>query len=119
LAVTEICIINDKSFEGEKFRGFAGFIRYVGKSFVISSITTFIIIFMVFQLYKTATSISMKASCSSHEFSLKLSLAYSEMDESRLQTHACADFTLSRMTVPAVTGEELATVEVVQDETDC
>ena len=62
----------------------------------------------------------MKASCSSHEFSLKLSLAYSEMDESRLQTHACADFTLSRMTVPAVTGgEELATVEGVQDETDC
>ena len=37
-----------------------------------------------FQLYKTATSISMKASCFSREFSLKLSLAYSEMDENSL-----------------------------------
>ena len=43
--------------------------------------------FMVFQLYKTATSVSMKASRSSREFSLKLSLArdrslaHWEMDE--------------------------------------
>jgi len=40
------------------------------------------------------------------------------MDKSTLQTHVCADFTLSRMNMPAVTGEELATVERVQDETD-
>ena len=43
--------------------------------------------FMVYQLYKTATSVSTKASCSSREFSLKLSLAYSEMDESTLLKH--------------------------------
>jgi len=54
---------------------------------------------MVFQLYKTATSVSTKASRSSGEFSLKLSLAYLEMDESTLLTHVCADFTLSRMTI--------------------
>ena len=53
--------------------------------------------FMAFQLYKIVTSVSMKASCSSCEFSLKLSLAYSEMDESTILTHVCADFTLSRM----------------------
>ena len=38
--------------------------------------------FMVFQLYKTATSISTKASRSLHEFSLKLLLVFLEMDES-------------------------------------
>jgi len=54
---------------------------------------------MVFQLYKTATSISTKISHSSGELSLKLSLAYSEMDESTLLTHVCADFPLSRMTM--------------------
>ena len=36
--------------------------------------------FMVFQLYKTAMSVSTKALHSSRKFSLKLSLAYSEMD---------------------------------------
>ena len=45
--------------------------------------------FMVFQLYKTATSSSTEASHSSREFSLKLLLAYSEMDESTLLTHVC------------------------------
>ena len=56
----------------------------------------------------------MKASRSSHEFSLKLSLAYSEMDESTLLTHVCADFMLSRMTIDddTVTGGRRATVEV-------
>ena len=38
------------------------------------------------QLYKTATSVSTKASRSSRGFSLKLSLAYLEMDESTLLT---------------------------------
>jgi len=62
-------------------------------------------IFMVFQLYKMATSISTKALHSSHELSLKLSLAYLEMDESTLLTcvyrfHAFQDD-------HAVTGEEL------------
>jgi len=51
---------------------------------------------MVFQFYKTATSISTKALRSSREFSLKLSLAYSEMEGSTLLTHVCADFMLSR-----------------------
>jgi len=41
----------------------------------------------------------MKASRSLRKFSLKLSLAYSEMDESTLLTHVCADFTLSRITM--------------------
>ena len=91
--------MNDKYFGGLKVLRFAGFIRYVGKGFVIFSITTFIATFMLFQPYKTAMSILTKASCSSHGFSLKLSLAYSEMDESTLLTHVCADFTLSRMTM--------------------
>ena len=56
-------------------------------------------IFMVFQLYKSATSVSTKTLRSSGEFSLKLSLAYSEMDKSTFLTHVCADFTLSRMTM--------------------
>jgi len=55
--------------------------------------------FMGFQLNETATSISTKASCSSSEFSLKLSLAYLEMDESTLLTCVCVHFTLSRMTM--------------------
>ena len=79
-------------FKRQKFRGwkvswFAGFIRYVGKSFLIfpSPCTHHLHTFMVFQLYKTATSVSTKALRSaSREFSLKLSLAYSEMDESTL-----------------------------------
>ena len=70
--------INDKCFGGLKVLRFAGFIRYVGKGFVIFSITTFIATFMVFQPYKTAMIILTKASCSSHGFSLKLSLAYSK-----------------------------------------
>ena len=78
--------INQRASEvcGEKFRDFFHNHLYT---------------FMVFQLYKTATSVSMKASHSSREFSLKLSLAYSEMDESTLLTHVCADFMLSRMTM--------------------
>jgi len=44
---------------------------------------------MVFELYKTATSFSTKASRSSREFSLKLPSAYSEMDESTLLTLVC------------------------------
>jgi len=55
--------------------------------------------FMVFQFYKTAMSVSTKTSHSSGEFYLKLSLANLEMDESTLQTHVCADFMLSRMTM--------------------
>ena len=54
---------------------------------------------MAFQLYKTATSVSTKTSHSSGEFFLKLPLAYSEMDDSTLLTHVCADFMLSRMTM--------------------
>jgi len=61
---------------------------------------------MVYQLYKTATSVSTKASHSSREFFLKLSLAYLEMDKSTLLTHVCADFTLSRMTIQSQLQEE-------------
>ena len=62
--------------------------------------------FMVYQLYKTATSVSTKASHFSREFFLKLSLAYLEMDKSTLLTHVCADFTLSRMTIQSQLQEE-------------
>jgi len=62
--------------------------------------------FMVFQLYKTATSVSTKTLRSSREFFLKLSLAYSEMDKSTLLTHVCADFTLSRMTMQSQLQEK-------------
>ena len=60
---------------------------------------TFMVFRVVFQLYKTAMSISTKTLCSSDEFSLKMSLAHLKMDESTLLTHVCADFTLSRMTM--------------------
>jgi len=45
--------------------------------------------------------IPVKITCQKKKFSLKLSLAYSEMDESSYitDTHVCADFTLSRMTM--------------------
>jgi len=86
--------VNDKSFKGEKFRGLLGSSGMRGK---VSRF--FHHQFMVFQLYKTATSVSTKTFRSSGEFSLKLSLAYSEMDENTLLTHVCADFTLSRMTM--------------------
>ena len=62
--------------------------------------------FMVFQLYKTATSVSMKASHSSHEFSLKLSLAYSEMDESTYITETCVYRFHAFQDDHAVTGGE-------------
>ena len=78
-----------QKFQGWKVSRFAGFIRYGGKSFAIFSITTFIHPFMVFQLYKTATSVSMKALRSSRVSSLKLSLVPSEMDEKTLLTHVC------------------------------
>ena len=89
--------VNDKSFEGEKFRGLLGSsgMREKFRDFFHHHLRTF----MVFQLYKAATSISMKASCSSREFSLKLSLAYSEMDESTLLTRVCVNFTFFRMTM--------------------
>ena len=57
-----------------------------------------------FQLYKTAMRVSKKVLCSSRDFSLKLSSAYSEMDESTLLMHVCAYF--SFQDDHAVTGGE-------------
>jgi len=94
---TILYTVNNKSFEGEKFRGLLGSSGMWGK--VLQFFHHHFHTFMVFQLYKMATSISMKISRSSREFSLKLSLAHSEMDESALLTHVCVDFTLSRMTM--------------------
>ena len=91
-----------QKFRGWKVLRFAGFIRY----FRDFSITTF----MVFQLYKTATTVSTKALCSSHEFFLKLSLAYSEMDESTLLTRVCADSCFPRWL--GCSHRRRATVEV-------
>ena len=89
--------INDKSFEGDKFRSLLGSSGMRGK--VSRFFHYHLHAFMVFQLYKTATSVSTKDLRSSREFSLKLSLAYSEMDDNTLLTHVCADFTLSRITM--------------------
>ena len=72
-----------QKFRGWKVSRFAGFIRYAGKSFA----NFFIIIFVHSWFSNSTTGISTKASCSSREFSLKLSLAYSEMDESTLHWH--------------------------------
>jgi len=93
--------INEKTFEGEKFHGLLGSSGMWGKvsRFFHHHLHTF----MVFQLYKTATSVSTKVSHSSREFSLKLSLVYLEMDESTLLTHMCAD---SRMTMQLLKGGE-------------
>jgi len=94
--------VNDKSFKGEKFHGLLGSSGMWGKVSQFFPIMTLIHTFMIFQLYKTATSVSMKASCSSCEFSLKLSLAYSEMDESTCITETCVQiscFKCSRMTM--------------------
>ena len=87
-----------QKFQGWKVSRFAGFIRYVGKvlRFFHHYLHTFMLAFVVFQLYKTAVSVSTKVSRSSREFSLKLSLVYLEMDESTLLTQVCAD---SRMTM--------------------
>ena len=79
-----------------KVSRFALLIRYIGKSFTVLPITTFVD--SIFQLNKTVTHFSTKVSCSSCELSWELSLADSEMDD-RLLTHECADFTLSRMTI--------------------
>ena len=92
--------VNDKSFEGENFLGLLGSSGMWGKVLrFFPSPCTFIHSWL--SVYKTATSISMKASRFSSELSLKLSLAYSEMNESTLLTWVtvCADFTFSRMTM--------------------
>jgi len=96
-----------QKFRGWKVSWFAGFIRYAGKSFAIFSITTFIHSWFS----KTATSVSTKTSHSSGEFSLKLSLAYSQMDESTLLTHVCANFTLSRMTMKSQKEKSYSGIE--------
>ena len=88
--------VNDKSFEVEKFRGLLGSSGMRGKVLrFFPSPPSYIHGFSIST--KTATSVSTKTSRSSGEFSLKLSLAYLEMDESTLLTHVCADFTLFRM----------------------
>ena len=71
--------------------------------------------FMVFRLYKTTMRISTKALHSSSEFSLKPSLAYSEMDESTLLTRLCRFHAFQDD--HAVTGEELQ-LKRVRDVTD-
>jgi len=53
--------VNDKSFEGEKFRGLLGSSGMRGK--VSRFFHHHLYTFMVFQLYKTATSVSTKTSC--------------------------------------------------------
>ena len=81
--------VNDKSFTvcwahqvcGEKF---CNFFHY------------FLHTYMVYQLCKTATSVSTKILHYSREFSLKLSSAYSEMDKSTLLTHVWAYFSFPR-----------------------
>ena len=115
-----------QKFRGWKVSRFAEFIRYAGKSFAIfpspPSYIHDLHTFMVFQLYKTATSVSTKDSCSSREFLLKLSLAYSEMDESTLNmigvftdTYVCRFHAFQDN--HAVTGGEELQLKWVWDET--
>ena len=68
-----------QKFRGWKVSWFAGMRGKVSRFF--PSLPPYI---HGFQLYKTATSVSTKASHSSREFSLKLSLTYWEMDERTL-----------------------------------
>jgi len=84
-----------QKFRGWKVSWFTGLIRYVAKSFVLFSSPLLSV-----HLWFSNSLVSTKASCSLREFSLKLSLAYSEMDESTLLTHVWADrVTLSRITM--------------------
>jgi len=69
-----------------------------------------------FPTQQTATSVSTKTSRSSGEFSLKLSLAYLEMDESTLLTRVCRFHAFQDD--HAVTGGEELQWKWVQDETD-
>ena len=94
--------VKDKSFKGKSFT--VCWVHQVNGEKFHDHLHTF----MVFQLYKTAMSVSTKASRSSCEFSLKLSLAYLEMGQNGrehikydwgIYWHVCADFTLSRMTM--------------------
>ena len=93
-----------QKFRGWKVSRFAGLIRYVGKSFMIFSITTFI--------YSWLSNSTKQLQVFQWKFKyfLKLSLAYLEMDECTLLKHVCADFTLFRMIMQS--QEEKATVEV-------
>ena len=84
---TILYTVNNKSFEGEKFRGLLGSSGMWGK--VLQFFHHQLHTFMVFQLYKMATSVSTEISLSSREFSLKLSLAHSDMDGSALLTRVC------------------------------
>ena len=79
--------VNNKSLEDEKFRGLLGLSgvwRKVSRFF--PSLPSYIHDFPTLQ---TVTSVSTKVSHSSCELSLKLSLAYSEIDESSLLTRVC------------------------------
>ena len=90
--------VKDKSFKGKSFT--VCWVHQVNGEKFHDHLHTF----MVFQLYKTAMSVSTKVSRSSHEFSLKL---YSEMDESTLLTHVCADFHAFQDDHAVTGGEEL------------
>jgi len=71
--------VNDKSFEGEKFRGLLGSSGMWGKVLqFFPSPHSYIHGFPIPQNSLAATSVSTKTSRYSGEFSLKLSLAYSE-----------------------------------------
>jgi len=96
--------VNNNSFKGEKFRGLLGSSGMWGKvsRFLYHHLHTS----MIFQLYKTATSVSMKVLRSSHEFSLRLSLAYLEMDKSTLLTRVCVCRFHAFQDDHAVTGGE-------------
>ena len=106
--------VNDKSFEGEKFRGFLGSSGMRGKvSRFFPSPPSYI------HGFQTATSFSTKASHSSCEFSLKLSSACSEMDESTLLTRVCRFHAFQDDHV--VTGRDSGELQLkwVRDKTDC
>ena len=83
---------------------FAGLIRYVGEK-LRDFFHHYLHTFMIFQLCKTATSVSTIVLHFSREFSLKLSSTYLKMDESTLLTRVCR-FQLSKMTTQSQEEEK-------------
>ena len=80
-----------QKFQGWKVSRFAGLIRYVGKSFAILSITTFIHSWLS-DSKKQLRAFQQKFDIPHMNSPKKLSLVYSEMDESIHYWHVCADF---------------------------
>ena len=104
--------VNDKSFEGEKFRSLLGSSGMWGKVSRFFSITTFCLhTFM--HGFPTLQNSNERFNESFAFLTWILLKTVISMDESTLLTHVCADFTLSRMIM-----QTLEKLKWVRDETD-